>query len=220
MAHGGTTQGNIPSTTLPRTGRLHRRKAVAGRNGGSFNDRRHIADTARMFLTMPSTTGKLKVYCETSFWSYLVGGRTTDAKIAADQAMTQKWWEEIAPHCETYISQYVVAEAGRGNPEMAVARKSAMRNAIAINSRVRDVDPVAEKLMQGHAVPATEGTDALHIATASVYGMDVLLTWNCKHMANPVTLPRTVSIIAKIGYDCPIIITPTEFVARKEEFCL
>ena len=29
---------------------------------------------------------KLKVYCETTFWSYLVGRQTTDEKIARDQA--------------------------------------------------------------------------------------------------------------------------------------
>ena len=29
---------------------------------------------------------KLKVYCETTFWSYLVGRQTTDEKIARNQA--------------------------------------------------------------------------------------------------------------------------------------
>ena len=33
---------------------------------------------------------KLKVYCETTFWSYLVGRQTTDEKIARDQAFTLK----------------------------------------------------------------------------------------------------------------------------------
>ena len=163
---------------------------------------------------------KLKVYCETSFWSYLAGGRTSDEKIARDQALTQKWWEEIAPLCEIFVSQYVIAEAGRGDTEMAKVRKNALRKAKAINARAEVVDPVAEKLTDGHAVPVNEGTDALHIATASVYGMAVLLTWNCRHMANPVTLPRTSAIIAKAGYDCPIIVTPAEFIARREEFGL
>ncbi len=73
-------------------------------------------------------------------------------------------------------------------------------------------------LRQGHAVPETETTDALHIATSAVYGMDVLLTWNCKHMANLVTLPRTSKIIVQAGFDCPIIITPAGFLSKKEEF--
>ena len=34
---------------------------------------------------------KLKVYLETSFVSYLTGGLTTNAKIAADQAYTRQW---------------------------------------------------------------------------------------------------------------------------------
>ena len=164
--------------------------------------------------------GKLKVYCETSFWSYLVGGRTTDAKVAGDQALTQMWWEEIAPKCDVCISQYVIAEAGRGDVGMAKARKDAMRNAVVIDAIEDDVNPLAEKLMHGHAVPENEGTDALHIATAAVYGLDVLLTWNCKHMANPVTLPKTASIVAKAGYDCPVIVTPSEFIERREEFGL
>ena len=161
---------------------------------------------------------KLKVYCETSFWSYLVGGRTSDEKVARDQALTQKWWDEIAPRCDVYISQFVIAEAGRGNVEMSTARKNAMRCTHGIKASPIIVDPLAEKLTKGHAVPENEGTDALHIATASVYGMDVLLTWNCRHMANPVTLPKTVSVIRDAGYQCPIIITPEEFLNRKEEF--
>ena len=75
-------------------------------------------------------------------------------------------------------------------------------------------------MLSGEAVPEQEVTDAVHIATAAVYGMDVLLTLNCRHMANPVTLPVTASIIARAGYRCPIIITPGDFLDRKEEFGL
>ena len=67
---------------------------------------------------------------------------------------------------------------------------------------------LARKLIAGHALPDGEMTDALHIATAAVNGMDVLLTWNCKHMANLVTLPKTASVVAFAGYECPKILTP------------
>ena len=39
-------------------------------------------------------------------------------------------------------------------------------------------------------------------------------------MANPVALPKTVSTISKAGYECPVIITPMDFLDRKEEFGL
>ena len=54
---------------------------------------------------------KLKVYCETTFWSYLVGRQTTDGKIPRDQAFTLKWRQKIAPKCDIYISQYVGMES-------------------------------------------------------------------------------------------------------------
>ena len=41
--------------------------------------------------------------------------------------------------------------------------------------------------------------------------MDVLLTWNCRHMANPHTLPLTRDIISRAGYVCPAVMTPKTF---------
>ena len=39
-------------------------------------------------------------------------------------------------------------------------------------------------------------------------------------MANLVTMPKTATIVAKAGYECPVIITPAEFLAKREEFGL
>ena len=164
--------------------------------------------------------GKLKVYCETSYWSYLVGGRTSDEKVARDQALSQKWWEDIAPLCEIYVSQHVAVEAEKGSPLFAQRRTAAMSGAMFLDGMIEEVRYLARVLLEVHAVPESEPTDALHIATATLYSMDVLLTWNCRHMANPIALPKTVSTISKAGYECPIIITPEEFLKRREEFDL
>ena len=163
---------------------------------------------------------KLKVYCETSFWSFLNGRPTPLAHIALKQAATLRWWQEIAPMCEIYISQYVNTEARGGNSERAALRCASMRGVSAVDASIPEVTKLADSLMRGHAVPDCESTDAIHIAAAAVFGMDVLLTLNCKHMADPVTLPITATIIAKAGYQCPIVITPGDFLERKEEFAL
>jgi len=145
---------------------------------------------------------KLKVYCETSFWSFLNGRPTPLAHIAVKQAATLQWWQEIAPLCEIYISQHVGEEADGGNPERAEMRRKSIAGRIAVNGMTPEVLELAKCLMAEHAVPETEATDAAHIATASIYGMDVLLTWNCRHMANPVALPKTVAVVTKCGYMC------------------
>ena len=161
---------------------------------------------------------KLRVYCETSFWSFLNGRPTPLEHIAVKQAATLKWWQEIAPKCEIYVSRFVVDEAADGNSDDAKLREQLISKAIALDGKVSEALELAVKLIDGHAVPVNEGTDAAHIATAAVYGMDVLLTWNCRHMANPVTLPKTAMIIGAEGFRCPIIITPIEFINRREEF--
>ena len=40
--------------------------------------------------------------------------------------------------------------------------------------------------------------------------------WNCKHMANPHTLPKTRQIIAGAGFFCPAIMTPKTFIENTE----
>ena len=161
---------------------------------------------------------KLKVYCETSFWSYLNGGRTPLPHIALKQAATLQWWQEIAPKCEVYVSQHVDDEIADGNAEFAQLRKASVQTASALDGLTPEVKHLAEVLLRNHAVPDKEITDAFHIATAAVHEMDVLLTWNCRHMANPVTLPKTAMLVGGEGYRCPIIVTPQEFLDRKEEF--
>ena len=161
---------------------------------------------------------KLKVYCETSFWSYLKGHRTPLQRIAVKQAATLQWWQEIALNCEIYVSQHVGGESSKGHDADAARRAESMSGSISLDGSIPEVLALAQKLIEGHALPENEITDSAHIATAAVYGMDVLLTWNCTHMANPVTLPKTAMIVGGAGYVCPVIITPAEFLERKGEF--
>ena len=71
-----------------------------------------------------------------------------------------------------------------------------------VRSRRRPVErgPIPEK--------ATD--DALHIAIATVHGMDYLLTWNCKHIANAEMQTAVNRICRSAGYEPPVICTPEE----------
>ena len=72
------------------------------------------------------------------------------------------------------------------------------------------VEPLAEKLLKGAALPAKAKADALHIAVAAAHGMDYLMTWNCKHIANATMRPKIESICRAAGFEPPIICTPLE----------
>jgi hypothetical protein len=46
--------------------------------------------------------------------------------------------------------------------------------------------------------------------TAAVHGMDYLVTWNCKHIANAAMRHRIEAICCQRGVDPPTICTPEE----------
>jgi hypothetical protein len=52
--------------------------------------------------------------------------------------------------------------------------------------------------------------DSLHIALATVHGMDVRLTWNFRHINNAEMKARIGSAIEAAGYECPVICSPEE----------
>jgi len=59
-------------------------------------------------------------------------------------------------------------------------------------------------------VPRKAAEDALHIAVAAVHGLDFLLTWNCKHIANAMMRSAIERVCREAGYEPPVICTPEE----------
>ena len=68
----------------------------------------------------------------------------------------------------------------------------------------------ADILASKGLVPAESAADALHIAIAATNGVDFLLTWNCKHLANAAHRQRIEQFVEEADYGCPIICTPEE----------
>ncbi|HEU4889639.1 MAG TPA: hypothetical protein VFV49_17270 [Thermoanaerobaculia bacterium] len=69
---------------------------------------------------------------------------------------------------------------------------------------------LAQGLLQQAGLPANAHEDALHIAVAAATGMDYLLTWNCKHIANGVIIPRVNTVVRSFGFEPPLIYTPQQ----------
>lgn len=63
-------------------------------------------------------------------------------------------------------------------------------------------------------LPQKAGADALHIATATAYGCDFLLTWNFKHIANALVKRQIERILTEHGYEPPTICTPDELMGE------
>ena len=71
-------------------------------------------------------------------------------------------------------------------------------------------EQLAQDLVRRHAVPETHPEDALHIALAAVHGIQYLLTWNCRHIANAAVRLVIERVCRDAGYEPPVICTPEE----------
>jgi hypothetical protein len=71
--------------------------------------------------------------------------------------------------------------------------------------------------MAGGAIPQTEPRDALHVAIAAVHGVQYLVTWNFKHIANATLRPRIDAVCRDNGYEPPIICTPEELAGMADD---
>lgn len=69
-------------------------------------------------------------------------------------------------------------------------------------------------LLRRTGIPDKAVTDALHIAVAAVHGIEYLVTWNCKHIANAVTLPAVYDACRTAGYEPPFVCTPKELMGE------
>lgn len=153
---------------------------------------------------------KPKVYIETSVLSYLTARPSRDTVVAGNQATTRDWWERRADF-DLYISIFVLEESRIGDPRAVEARLRAISGVSEIEI-TPDVALVAEGLLSRASLPAKARLDALHIAAATLGGMDYLLTWNCTHIANPAFRPKIDLLIRAFGYEPPVICTPQELI--------
>ena len=148
-----------------------------------------------------------RLYLETTIPSYLVARPSRDLRLMADQEITRRWWEKCRADYEVFISELVLEEAVRGDTEMAAERLKALANVPQLAQRP-EADELGELILKREIIPAIASPDAAHIALAAVHGMDYLLTWNCKHIANPRNRSRLEAACGEAGFRCPNICTP------------
>lgn len=150
-----------------------------------------------------------KVYLETSVISYLASWPSRDLIVAANQQLTQEWWQVRAQDFDLYISQLVIQEASAGD-ENAVQRRLETVESIPLLTLSEEVAAFAEALVTEGPMPREAVEDALHIAVATLNGMDYLVTWNFKHIANATMRYKIERVCRLAGYEPPIICTPQE----------
>lgn len=155
------------------------------------------------------TTNKPSAYIETSVVSYYTARRSRDLIVAAHQEITYAWWDGHLHEYSAYVSQMVLEEIRRGDPAAAAGRLAAV-SGLRILQTSSEIEPLAASYLTELRLPQDALYDTLHIALASIHGLDYLVTWNCRHIANAHLRRRLAEINVRLGVSTPIICTPEE----------
>ncbi len=156
---------------------------------------------------------KQRVYLETTIVSYLAAWPSRDLILAAHQTLTREWWNGHRDQFELYVSQFVLDEAGDGDPDAAAERLKRLEE-LPLLPLTDEVFSVAGGLLEAGLLPKKAQADSVHMAVATVHEMDILLTWNCRHLANASMLGDIGRHLRGKGYEMPIVCTPEELMGE------
>ena len=69
---------------------------------------------------------------------------------------------------------------------------------------------LAKRFLSSGLIPGKAVGDALHVALATLHGMDYLLTWNCRHIANAEIIHGLSHLCEAVGYELSTLCTPEQ----------
>jgi hypothetical protein len=158
------------------------------------------------------TMNKLKIYVETSVWNFIFAD---DAPEKMESTIRFFSPEEICRY-DIYISETVIAEIADAPDTKRELLLGAMEkhhpDFLNIDMEVRSL--AASYLDYGLLTPK-QSNDLLHLAFATVNGIDILLTWNMKHLLKRKTQLIVEATNRLLGYRGLEIRSPEEMMENE-----
>jgi hypothetical protein len=156
-----------------------------------------------------------RVSLETTIVSYLTARPMRTVVGAAHQQITLDWWQQRRHEFDLVVSEAVIREAERGDPDAAKRRLAALKG-IPRLVLTEEVLRLAEQFLGRGLLPSKAAEDGLHIAVATVHKVDYLLTWNCAHIANPELQAKLAEYLVERELFLPFICTPEELLGAEQ----
>lgn len=156
-----------------------------------------------------------KVYIETSVISYLTARPSKNVIEAGHQQSTYLFWDRNRQF-DLFASELVLAECSAGDSDAAGKRLAALQGIPLLEITAQCIELAKDLVLTG-IVPTKASEDALHISIATVHFADYLLTWNCRHIANPEIQARIAHNFRLKGLFLPFICTPEELIGGENE---
>jgi hypothetical protein len=152
---------------------------------------------------------KQQIYIETSVISLYTARMTNDLIKAARLKLTHEWWDTILPKYECVISPYVLQEI-RGGDKAAAEKRITAAKPFGVLASSDFTEELAQEYFRKSGIPQKSLLDCYHLAIAATNGVDFIVSWNFKHIANPVIRRVFREINDRHDLVSPEISTPEE----------
>jgi predicted nucleic acid-binding protein len=149
---------------------------------------------------------KLRVYLDTSVISHL------DQQDAPERmADTVLIWEDFKSGVyDTVISDLALIEVNRcAEPKRSFLRQRVAEIGYEEVVRNEETRRLSTLYFERGGLPPKSKEDALHIAIATVYRCDIILSWNFRHIVNLRAITAVEAVNIQEGYSVLRIMPPT-----------
>jgi hypothetical protein len=160
---------------------------------------------------------KKSVYIESTIPSYATARESSNALNLLRKAQTRDFWDNYRQRYTLYVSQDVVDECARGDPEAAQRRLDLIEGIELLPDR-EGLDELAVVYQKLLGIPKRAAADCTHLAYCVLYRVDYLLSWNCRHLGI-YSDQRMVTYNNERGLWVPALVTPELFhrIIKQEE---
>jgi predicted nucleic acid-binding protein len=151
---------------------------------------------------------KLSVYVETSVWSQALAEDAPDMRAATELFLAAA----KAAESNIFISVVVLREISRASNELAKKLRSLINEIAPVVLPFDDeMDQLAQAFLEHGVVPPSKVEDAQHVAVAVANELDVLVSWNYRHLVNVRRREEFHQVSVMKGFYKPLqIVTPPE----------
>ena len=151
---------------------------------------------------------RLKLYLETSVWNFYFAADAPEKK-----EVTRQFFEQVQHgEYDIFISDIVFREIIKASEE-----KRQLLSDLIVTYHPKELEitdevmRLADLYLQEGVLPQRTIDDARHVAIATIYEMDALISWNLKHLANLKRMERVNGVNLKEGYAKRLeLVTPME----------
>lgn len=151
-----------------------------------------------------------KLYLDTSVINFAVSIQD----VAKEKQATLQLLDQIKQgKFEGFISGVVVDEIMKASSEKQQELFQIINGVhLEVLAMSEEVEQLAEKYISEGVIPRKHSDDALHIAIASVHGIDIIVSWNFEHLVKSKTRREVHGINSLMKYHSIDIATPLEVI--------